>query len=404
MAKKGIEVLGDLKGKRVLVRVDFNVPLAGDGDTRSVGDDYRLQMALPTIKSLRSAGARVVLCSHLGRPKGSVKPELSLAPVATRLGELLGAPVAFCSQTVGEDAVAASRSLKDGELLLVENLRFHAGEKKADPEFGKALAELGDAYVNDAFGVCHRKHASVAILPELLPAATGSLIMREVNELTPLRLGDVPGPFVVVLGGAKLADKIPVLEALIPKVDAILVGGGMAYTFLAAMGKPIGRSRFDADTVEKAKEILEKAKARTIETGSQTLFLPSDHVVAQGLDDTSGYAVTEEIPDDLMALDIGPRTITEFTAVLATSKTVFWNGPMGVFEKKPFHLGTEYVASFLANRSETTRTIVGGGDSAAASRQLGVSDRMGWVSTGGGASLLYVQGNDLPGLNALPDA
>lgn len=401
--KRGLASLGDLQGKRVLLRVDFNVPLRAGAEGPAVADDYRLEMALPTIRSLREAGARVVICSHLGRPKGQRKPELSLRPVGARLGELLGAPVAFCDQTVGEAAQAASAALGDGDVLLVENLRFEPGEKQDDPEFAQALAKLGDVYLNDAFGVCHRAHASVHAVAKLLPAAMGQLIEREMDELTPLRDGTAERPFVVVLGGAKLSTKIPVLDALIPRVDSILVGGGMAYTFLKGMGKSIGNSRLDAESVELAVQILEKARTRSRETG-QELILPRDHVVATGLDDLHGYAVEKEIPEGLMALDIGPRTIAQFTKRLATAKTVFWNGPLGVFEKPPFHLGTHYIASFLAGRRESTRTIVGGGDSAAASRELGLADRMHWVSTGGGASLLYVQGDDLPGIDCLPDA
>lgn len=399
-AKRGVAALGDLAGKRVLVRLDLNVPLDEQG---KVADDYRLEMVLPTVRELQAKRAKVVLCSHLGRPADKPEPQFSLAGVARRLGELLGAPVRFCPETIGEAAEQASAALPDGGVLLVENLRFHKGEKKGDLEFAKALARLGEVYVNDAFGVCHRADASVARLPGLLPAAAGQLIAREVEELTPLRDGSAPRPFVVVLGGAKLADKIPVLDALIPKVDSILVGGGMAYTFLKAMQKPIGRSRFDEDTVPKALAILERARERSRETGQQ-LVLPRDHVVASGPGDLSGYAVCEEIPGDLMGLDVGPATIAEFTKVLGRAKTVFWNGPLGVFERRPFHLGTHYVATFLAGRRDATRTVVGGGDSAAATRELGLADRMAWVSTGGGASLEYVQGEELPGLAALPEA
>jgi phosphoglycerate kinase len=400
---RGIESLGDLAGKRVLVRVDFNVPLAAPtAEGVHVADDYRLLMAMPTIQRLRTARARVVLCSHLGRPKGEVKPELSLGPVAARLGELLDISVAFCDETVGPKAEAAAAALGEGEVLVVENLRFHKGEKGNDADFGAALAKLGEVYVNDAFGVCHRAHASVVRLPELLPAAAGDLVCSEVAAMKPLRDGTAARPLVVVLGGAKLGTKIPVLQALIPRVDAVLVGGGMAYTLLKAMGKPIGKSRCENDLLDTATQILETARTRTRETG-QELVLPHDHVVASGLDDLEGYDVVSEVPTDQMALDVGPATISEFVRVLRTAKTVFWNGPLGVFENRPFHLGTHYVASFLAGRESECRTIVGGGDSAAAARELGLADRMDWVSTGGGASLLYVQGDDLPGLDAIPE-
>lgn len=398
--KRGIEALGDLRGKRCLVRLDLNAPLTDDGQ---VADDYRLLMSAPTVRQLADAGAKVILCSHLGRPKGKAVPGLSLAPVAARLGEVLERPVAFCAETVGEAAEAAVEELADGDVLVIENLRFHPGEKANDPEFAAGLARLADVYINDAFGVCHRAHASVAALAGLLPAACGPLIAREVAELTPLRDGSAPRPLVVVLGGAKLADKIPVLEALLPRVDSVLVGGGMAYTFLKGIGQPIGASRVDDATVPAAVAIMERARQRARETGQQ-LLLPRDHVVAKGIDDLTGYAVVDTIPDGLMGLDIGPATIAEFTKVLGAAKTVFWNGPLGVFEKHPFHLGTHYIASFLAGQGDDCRTIVGGGDSAAATRELGLADEVDWVSTGGGAALEYVQGEELPGLTALPDA
>jgi phosphoglycerate kinase len=402
MAKRGLESLGNLSGKRVLMRVDFNVPLRRDGETTLVGDDYRLEMALPTIRALLQARARLILCSHLGRPTGPEDTQLSLAPVAERLGELLGTPAFFCAESVGPQAEAAAGRLDDGQVLVVENLRFHKGEKKGDPEFAQALAKLGEVYVNDAFGVCHRADASVAGVPKLLPAAAGDLVRLEVEKLSPLREGTAPRPYVVVLGGAKLADKIPVLTSLIPKVDGVFVGGGMAYTFLKAMGKPIGKSRVDDGSIEAAQQILAQARERSRETGRE-LILPIDHVVARGLDDLGGYAIAEEIPDDLMALDIGPRTIAAFVKRLRDTKTVFWNGPLGVFERHPFHLGTHYVASYLAHKKEIA-TVVGGGDSAAATRQLGLAEGMDWVSTGGGASLEFVKGDELPGLAALPDA
>ncbi len=403
MAKRGLDALGDLRGKRVFVRVDFNVPLRDGPRGPEVADDYRLEMALPTLRALRERGARLVLGSHLGRPKGKgPEPAWSMRPVVGRLEALLGAPVRFVDDVCGDAAKAASEALAPGEVLLLENLRFEKGEKDGDEGFARRLAALADAYVNDAFGVSHRGDASVTALARLLPAAAGELVRTELERLQPLRDGTAPRPLVVVLGGGKLADKIPVLEALVPKVDGIFVGGGMAYTFLAAMDKPIGRSRYEPDLREKAQQILELARERARTTGCE-FVLPRDHVVARGPDDLDGYAVVEEIPDDLMALDIGPATIADFTRRLSGVKTVFWNGPLGMFEKKPFHLGTHYVASFLGC-SRGIHTVVGGGDSAAAARELGVADTIGWVSTGGGASLELVQGLPLPGIDALPDA
>lgn len=400
MAKRGIDGLGPLRGKRVLVRVDFNVPLrqapGGAGGQMVVGDDHRLLMSLPTIRRLREAGARVLLGSHLGRPSGGeVEPEFSMRPVAERLSELLGAPVQFVPDVAGEAARAAAAALQDGQVLLLENLRFEKGEKKGDEAFGARLAGLAELFVNDAFGVSHRGDASVTVVPRLLPAAAGELVAREVSNLTPLRDGSAPRPLGVVMGGGKLADKIPVLEALAPKVDAILVGGGMSYTFLKAMGKEIGRSRHEPELLDEARRIMAAA--------GDKLVLPVDHVVAAAPDDPSGYAIVEDLPAERMALDVGPRTIAAFCRRLAGMKTVFWNGPLGVFERRPFNLGTNYVASFLGF-SPGIHTVVGGGDSAAAARELGIDDRMGWVSTGGGASLEFVQGEALPGLDALPDA
>lgn len=397
MAKRGIDALGPVRGKRVFVRVDFNVPLReGASGAMEISDDYRLVMSLPTIKKLRDAGARVILGSHLGRPEGGkVEPEFSMKPVAERLSKLLGTPVRFVADIVGDAARKAASELKDGEVLLLENLRFEKGEKKGAEDFGKKLAALAELFVNDAFGVSHRGDASVTVVPKLLPSAAGDLVAREVIELTPLRDGTAPRPYAVVMGGGKLADKIPVLEALLPKVDAVFVGGGMSYTFLKAQGKEIGKSRHEPELLDTAKQIMERAGGK--------LVLPIDHVVAKSPDDTGGYAVVDQLPADRMGLDIGPKTIADFTKRLASMKTVFWNGPLGVFEKKPFNLGTNYIASFLGF-TEGLRTVVGGGDSAAAARELGIEDRMDWVSTGGGASLEFVQGETLPGIAALPDA
>lgn len=401
MAKKrGIDALGDLAGKRALVRVDFNVPI----EKGAIHDDFRIKSALPTIQRLIAKGAKVVLTSHLGRPDGKPDPEASLRPVAARLGELLGRPVNFSATTIGPEAEKASKGLDKGRVLVVENVRFEAGEKKNDPAFAKALAALGDVYVNDAFGTAHRKDASVVGVPRVLPAAAGDLVAAEVEHLSPLRDGSCERPFVVVLGGAKLADKIPVLESLIPRVDGVLIGGGMAYTLLKAQGRKIGASKDDPALAGTAAKILELARERSM-AGKGAFILPQDHRVARGPEDLRDYDVCEgDIPDGLMGLDVGPLTLATFYKYLRTAKTVFWNGPLGFFEREPFATGTLGLATYLAHRGFTTKTVVGGGDSASAARQLGLADRMAFVSTGGGASLEFVQGVDLPGIAALPDA
>ncbi|MBI3724496.1 phosphoglycerate kinase [bacterium] len=401
MAKKrGLDALGNLAGKRVLVRVDFNVPIDGG----RVEDDFRIRSAVPTITRIVEQGGRAILMSHLGRPDGKPDPEASLKPVAETLAKILGKRVAFSPAATGPDAEAAARKLANGEVLVLENVRFEPGEKKNDPAFSQALAKLGEVYVNDAFGTCHRKDASVVGVPKLLPAAAGYLVEAEVVHLSPLRDGTAPRPFVVVLGGAKLADKIPVIEALIPRVDSILVGGGMAYTLLKAQGRRIGASRCDDALAGTAQKILEKARERG-QSGKSGFILPVDHQVARGLDDLAGYDVVEgDVPDGLMGLDVGPASIAIFLHHLRGAKTVFWNGPLGVFEKPPFNQGTWALATYLAFRGAVTRTVVGGGDSASAVRQLGIAERMSFVSTGGGASLEFVQGVDLPGIAALPDA
>lgn len=395
--KKGLSSLGNLKGKRVLIRVDFNVPLKGG----KITDDYRIRSALPTIQDIVKAGGRAIVMSHLGRPDGKVKPELSLAPIAAHLGTLIEAPVKFVADIAGEAARKAVAALTDGQVLVLENLRFDAREEGNGEDFAAALAALGDCYVSDAFGTCHRAHASVVGVPARLPSAAGHLVAAEVNELTPL-LGDPPRPYVVVLGGAKLETKIPLLRNLLPRVDAVLIGGGMAYTLLKAQGRAVGASRVDNSLIELAQQILEEMRDRS-RTGGSTLLLPVDHVVAKGIDDPSGYdIVSGDIPDGLMGLDVGPETLARFIAVLRSAKTVFWNGPLGVFEKTPYHLGTHYLATYLAHRS-SSRTVVGGGDSAAALQQLGFADRVAHVSTGGGASMEFLEGQSLPGIDALPD-
>jgi phosphoglycerate kinase len=338
----------------------------------------------------------------LGRPKGEKKAELSLAPIARRLEELIEVSVRFVDDVIGDDAQRAVAELKDGELLVLENLRFDAREKKNDAGFAEALASLGDCYVSDAFGTCHRAHASVCGLPTRLPSAAGDLVIKEIEELSPL-LTSPARPFVMVLGGAKLSTKIPLMKNMLGKVDAILVGGGMAYTLLKAQGREVGASRVDESMLETSHQILEELRNKSREGGT-TMILPVDNVAANGIDDLNGYTIAQgNLPDDRMGLDVGPETLALFVAELRKAKTVFWNGPLGVFERSPFHLGTEYIATYLAHRSEVTRTIVGGGDSAAAVRQLNLSDRMAHVSTGGGASMEFLEGQSLPGLDALPN-
>jgi phosphoglycerate kinase len=385
-----METLGELRGKRVLLRVDFNVPLTDDSPP-TVADDYRLTQALPTIQLLKEQGARLVLCSHFGRPKGK-DPRLSLAPVASKLGGLLGDPVAFVEETVGPTAERAVESLQPGELLLLENLRFDPREERGSPELAQALAGLADIYVNDAFGAAHRAHASITGVAELLPSAAGELMRREVEALTPLRDGSAVRPYVAVIGGAKVADKLPVLEALFDKVDCVLVGGAMAYTFLHARDNSIGASLLDEGAVNRARDLLERH--------SNKLELPRDHVVSGRTRDLGGFAIVDEIPEGRMGLDIGPQTIADYCRRLRDARTVFWNGPLGLFERRPFHLITQYVATVLSH-TPTIHAVVGGGDSAAATRELGLEAGMAWISTGGGASLEYVQGHVLPGLDAL---
>jgi phosphoglycerate kinase len=382
----------DVSGKRVFVRVDFNVPLDGT----KITDDARIRAALPTIELLRGKGARVILASHLGRPKGERKSEFSLIPVAARLSELLDDEIDMTGDCVGPDAEAAADSLGDGEILLLENLRFHKGETDNDPEFVAGLKSLCDLYVNDAFGTCHRAHASVFGLPKALGGGTAGLLVQKEIEAFGKVLKDPDRPFVAVLGGAKVADKIPVLEHLVDKVNAIVIGGGMAYTFLKARGVAVGKSRVEDDLIDTALRVLEDARAKGVE-----VMLPSDHVAAHEFDEKAeAYSVNEPaIGDDLMGLDIGVETRRRFATRVETAGTVVWNGPMGVFEWRQFAEGTRAVAEALA-RCEGT-TVVGGGDSAAAIKQFGLLDKGTHVSTGGGASLELLEGKTLPGLAAL---
>jgi phosphoglycerate kinase len=394
MPKMTVSDLSDLKGRRVLMRVDFNVPLA-DG---KVDDDTRIRAALPTIKLLTGGGARLVLASHLGRPKGQPKPEFSLAPVAQRLGELLGTPVRMAPDCVGAEAAGLADQLADGGLLLLENTRFHAGETKNDPELAGQLAALGEVFVNDAFGTAHRAHASnVGVSALLSPAVAGLLLQKEIDYFAKA-LESPQRPFVAVLGGAKVSDKIGVIENLLGKVDALLIGGAMAYTFLKAQGLPVGASKVEDDKVDLARELLAKAAERKVK-----FMLPGDHIVAAKFaEDAERKTVAADgIPEGWMALDIGPETLAAYQAEVGAAGTVVWNGPMGVFEMPPFAAGTTGLAEALAASSATS--IIGGGDSVSAVEKSGVADKIDHISTGGGASLELLEGKELPGIVALTD-
>ncbi len=391
---------GDLRGKRVLVRSDLNVPQ--DADT-TITDDGRVRASLPTIKVLAEAGARVVVCAHLGRPKGSPDARFSLAPVAQRLQELLGAPVAFATDTVGESARSTVHGLADGQVALLENLRFNVGETSKDDAvrgaFADELASLADVFVSDGFGVVHRKHASVYDVAQRLPHAIGGLVQTEIEVLK--RLTESPErPFVVVLGGAKVSDKLGVIESLLKMADTLLIGGGMSYTFLAAQGYEVGKSLLDTDRLELVKSYLSQAKERGVE-----IVLPTDVVVATEFSPEAEHRVVpaQQIPPDMEGMDIGPRTRETFAAKIADARTVFWNGPVGVFEMAPFAEGNKAIAEAVVSVTKTgALTVIGGGDSAAAVRQFGFTDdQFGHISTGGGASLEYLEGKELPGLTVL---
>ena len=389
-----IDDLGDLRSKRVLVRVDFNVPI----EHGVVGDDTRIRAARETIDDLRARGARVILCSHLGRPEGRVVAEFSLRPVAAHLEKLLGAPVAFATDCVGPEAEEAVAKLLDGDVLLLENVRFHAGEEADGAAFAAALAGLADAYVNDAFGAAHRAHASTEGVAHLLPAAAGHLLEREVTTLQAL-LEAPERPFVAVVGGAKVTDKIGVIERLCEVADEILIGGAMAYTFAIASGGAVGDSLHED---EAGQETARRAQARAQEQGC-TLRLPADSVAADAFsaDARTRVVPTDAVPDGWMGLDIGPAAAALYADRVRGAATVLWNGPMGVFELAPFAAGTKALAEAVADCPGTT--VVGGGDSVAAITQLGLADRVTHVSTGGGASLELLEGRVLPGVAAIPD-
>lgn len=383
----------DLDGKKVLVRVDFNVPL----DDGQVGDDTRIRAAIPTIEELLERGAAVILCSHLGRPKGQVVPRYSLRPVAGRLEELIGKPVAFAEDCVGDAARQAVDALEPGGLLLLENLRFHAGEEKNDPDFARQLAELADCYVNDAFGAAHRAHASTEGVAHLLPSAAGRLMEREVAALSRV-LEEPDQPVVVIIGGAKVSDKIGVLDSFIGRAQAVLIGGGMANTFLQAAGREVGGSLSEPELADQANELVRRGQA-----AGTRMVLPVDVVVAPSLD-AAGQAQTvdaESVPADQAIFDIGPRTVEAFATEIADAGTIVWNGPMGVFETEPFDQGTLGVAKAVAGARGFS--LVGGGDSVAALNKLGMADQIDHVSTGGGASLEFLEGKTLPGIAALEE-
>jgi phosphoglycerate kinase len=391
MAKRSMAD-ANVRGKRVLVRVDFNVPLE-DG---AVADDTRIRAALPTIAALRERGAAVVLATHLGRPKGRPDPTYSVAPVARRLGELLGATVQTAPVVAGPEAEAAARALAPGEVLLLENTRFEPGEETNDPALARAMARLADVFVNDAFGAAHRAHASTVGVARLLPSYAGLLLQREAAILSRL-LRDPERPFVAVLGGAKVSDKLAVVGHLLERVDALLLGGGMANTLLLAQGREIGASLAEPDRVPEARQLLADADRRGVR-----LLLPLDVVVAPSLDSTATSVVAiDAIPEDQAVFDIGPETVGLFCAEIGRARTVFWNGPLGVFERSPFTEGTLGVARCIA--AADAFTVVGGGDSVAAVEAAGVADRVDHISTGGGASLEFLEGRELPGIAALPD-
>ena len=391
MSKKSIKDI-QVKGKRVFCRVDFNVPMQ-DG---KVSDDTRIRAALPTISYLVEQGAKVILASHLGRPKGQVVEELRLTPVGKRLSELLGKDVRKVDEAYGESVLEEVKKLADGDILLLENVRFYPGEEKNDPELSKAFAELADVYVNDAFGAAHRAHASTEGIAHFLPAVSGFLMQKELDVLGKA-LSNPVRPFTAIIGGAKVKDKIDVIENLLEKVDNLIIGGGLAYTFVKAQGYEIGTSLLEEDKIELAKSFIAKAKEKGVE-----FYMPVDAVISPKFakDAKATIVDVDKIPADQMALDIGPKTSELYAKVIKESKLVIWNGPMGVFEFDQFANGTKSVAQSLAD-SEDTYSVVGGGDSAAAAEKFGLAEKMSHISTGGGASLEFMEGKQLPGVVAL---
>ena len=382
----------DLKGKKVIARVDFNVPLDAEGN---ITDDKRIRAALPTIRYILEQGASLILVSHLGRPKEGPDPKYSMKPAAKRLSELLGKEVILAADVIGEDAKAKAAALKPGEILMLENVRFHKEETKNDPAFAKELASMADIFVNDAFGTAHRAHASTAGLADYLPAVSGFLIKKEI-EIMGKALENPDRPFVAILGGAKVSDKIGVIESLLEKVDTLIIGGSMAYTFFKAKGYSVGNSKYEEDKVELAANLLDKAEKKGVK-----LLLPIDNVVGKEFDPNTETQIVEsdKIPDGWMGLDIGPKSVELFSEAIKSAKTVVWNGPVGVFEMEKFAVGTRKIAEALAASSAVT--IVGGGDSAAAVEQMGFADKITHISTGGGASLEFLEGKELPGIAVL---
>ena len=389
--KKSIEDI-NVAGKKVLVRCDFNVPL---DENKRITDENRINGALPTIRYLMDKGAKVILCSHLGRPKGEVNPDFSLRPVADRLSEILGKKVVMTDDCVGASAKAAVDAMADGDVVLLENVRFHKEETKNDPAFAKELASLADIFVNDAFGTAHRAHASTAGVADYLPAVCGYLIQKEI-DIMGNALSDPKRPFVAILGGAKVSDKIGVIENLLEKVDTLIIGGGMAYTFMKAQGYSIGNSICEEDKVDLARSLMQKAKDK----GAQ-LLLPVDNAIANEFKEDAEKKIidSDNIPDGWMGMDIGTKTIAMFSDAVKNAKTVVWNGPMGVFEFDRFADGTRAMAKAVADADAVT--IIGGGDSVAAVKQLGFADKMTHISTGGGASLEFLEGKVLPGIDVL---
>lgn len=384
----------DVKGKRVLVRVDYNVPM----EKGVVTDDTRVRCSLPTLTHLIQKGARVILVSHLGRPKGAPNPKYSLAPVAQHLSQLIKKPVAFAPECIGSLAETAVKNLRDGDVLLLENLRFHGEEEKNDPAFSKALASLADLFVQDAFGAVHRAHASTAGVPKLLPSAAGFLLLKELEFLG--RIKNNPAkPFLAIVGGAKVSDKIEVLEKLLDKVDCLAIGGAMAYTFLQSQGFKTGKSLVEADKVDTAKTLLKTAASKGVQ-----VLLPKDHLVVTAIDapDSANETADANIPGDLIGVDIGPNSIRGLAGPVSSAKTIFWNGPMGIFEVDRYARGTREVAKLAADAATKGATVViGGGDSVAAVQSTGLAEKISHISTGGGASLEFLEGKELPGVTAL---
>ena len=392
MNKKTVRDI-DVAGKKILVRCDFNVPL--DGETGEITDNRRIKAAIPTIQYLINHNAKVILCSHLGRPKGEVNPKYSLKPVAVELSKLLGKEVKLAKDVIGENAQKLTSEIKEGEVVLLENVRFHKEEEKNDPEFAKKLASFAEIYVNDAFGTAHRAHASTAGVANYLPAVSGFLIEKEL-EFLGSSLENPERPFVAILGGAKVSDKIGVIENLIEKVDTLIIGGGMAYTFYKAQGHHIGTSICEEDKLDLATSLLKKAEEKGVK-----LLLPVDNHISSEYSNNGEdrFVESTEIPDGFMGLDIGPKTIEIFKDAIKNAKTVLWNGPLGVTEFSKFAEGTRAVATALAESDAVT--IIGGGDSAAAVEKMGLADKMTHISTGGGASLEFLEGKVLPGIDCL---